>query len=86
MEIIKSRKKEDGVLQNLEYQGTTQEGSTHLTPTDIGHKEPKMTASSDGIEDTPTINRVMKLARLTSNAQHYTRPEPSEGLELLHDS
>ena len=27
----------------------------------------------------------MKLARLTSNTQHYTRPEPSEGLELLPD-
>ena len=85
VETIKPRKKEDGTLQNLEYQGTTQEGSTHLTPTDIGHKESKMMTSSDRTEETTTINRVMKLARLTSNAQHYTQPEPSEGLELLPD-
>ena len=63
-----------------------QEGSTHLTPTDIGHKESEMTMSSDRTEETTTVNRVMKLARLTCNTQHYTRPEPSAGLELLPNS
>ena len=44
-----------------------------------------MTVSSNKTEDTSTITRVMKLARLTSNSQHYTQPEPSEGLEPLSD-
>ena len=85
VEFIKPRKKEDGIVQNLESQGTTQEGSTHLTPTDIDHKEPKMTMSSNRTEDTSTLTQVMKLAQLTSSAQHYTQPEPSEGLEPLPD-
>ena len=86
VEITKPRKKEGSTLQNLDYQGTTQEGTTHLTPTDIGHKESKMATDSDKTEETiTTVNRVMKLVRLTGNAQHYTLPEPSEGLELLPD-
>ena len=85
VESIKPKKEKDGIIQNLESQGMTHKGSTHLTPTDIDHKEPKMTMSSNKTEDTSTVTRVMKLARLTSNAQHYTQPEPSEGLELLPD-
>ena len=86
VEITKPRKKEGSTLQNLDHQGTTQEGSTHLTPTDIGHKKAEMVTDPDKVEETiTTVNRVMKLARLTGNAQHYTMPEPSEGLELLPD-
>ena len=85
VEFIKPKKKEDGMVQNLESQGMTQEGSTHLTPTDIDHKEPKMMMSSNKTEDTSTVTRVMKLAQLTSNAQHYTQQELSEGLEPLPD-
>ena len=72
-EITKPRKKEGSTLQNLDYQGTTQEGSTHLTPTDIGHKESEIATDSDKTEETTTtVNRVMKLVRLTNNARHYT--------------
>ena len=85
IEFINPGKKKDGIIQNLEPQGTTHKDSTHLTPTDIDHKEPKMMMSSDKTKDTPTITRLMKLARLTGSAQHYIQPEPSEGLEPLPD-
>ena len=64
----------------------TQEGSTHLTPTDFGHKKSEMVTDPDKVEETiTTVNWVMKLARLTGNAQHYMMPELGEGLELLPD-
>ena len=72
IEFIKPKKKKDGIIQNLEPQDTTHEDFTHLTPTDIDHKEPKMMMSLNKTEDTSTVTRVMKLAWLTSNGQHST--------------
>ena len=42
-----------------------------------------MTTSLDLTKDVPNVNRIMRLARLTGNTQHYIYPEPSEGLEPL---
>ena len=74
-------KKKDGIIQTLESQGTEHEDSTHLTPTDIDHKEHTTTTSLDQTKDVPNVNRIMRLSRLTGNTQHYIYPEPSEGLD-----
>ena len=83
IEFTNPREKKDRIIQTLGPQGIEDEDSTHLTPTDIDHKENTTTTSLDHTKDVPNVNRIMRLARLTGNAQHYIYPEPSEGLEPL---
>ena len=81
--ITELREKEQEDIQPSRPQKIKGEDSTHLTPTNIDHKEYTTTMGPDLTKDKPNVNRIMKLARLTGTAQHYVSPEPSEGLEPL---
>ena len=83
IELTNPGEKKDRIIQTLEPQGIENKDSTHLTPTDIDHKENTTRTSLDHTKDVPNVNRIMRLAWLTGNAQHYIYPEPSEGLEPL---
>ena len=67
-------------LQTLDKQGTPSRGSSHLTPTDIGKTNHKAKPGDPGQD---SIDRVMKLARITGSAQYYAPQDPNEGLEWL---
>ena len=78
---LREKKQED--IQPLRPQKIKGEDSTHLTPTDIDHKEHTTTTWPDLTKDKPNVNRIMRLARLTGTSQHYIYPEPGKGLEPL---
>ena len=70
--------------QTPDKQGMPSIGSTHLTPNGINKissEIPKPKKSGQ-----VTVDKVMRLARLTGSAQYYTPKDPMEGLEWLPDS
>ena len=84
VETSKSYKETDETLQTLNRQGTPSKGSSHLTPTDIGKTTTSTIhgrRSKQGAPGQDSIDRVMKLARITGSAQYYAPLDPSKGLE-----
>ena len=59
------------------------EGSPHLTPTNIGLTRAFEISRSRTTKEESDIERIRRLARLTTSAQHYDQPEAKDGLELL---
>ena len=70
-------------LQTLDKQGMPSRGSSHLAPTGIDKINHKAKPGDPG---QVSIDRVMKLARLTSSAQYYAPQDPHKGLEWLPNS
>ena len=71
-------------IQSSRSQGIKGEDSTHLTPPNIGQpRASEINVSDLSKKEETDVERIKKLARLTSSAQHYYGPEPSEGLEPL---
>ena len=70
-------------LQTLDKQGTPSRGSSHLAPTGIDKINHKAKPGDPG---QVSIDRVMKLARLTGSAQYYAPQDPHKGLEWLPNS
>ena len=81
--ITELGEKEQGDIQTSRSHGIKGEDSTHLTPPNIGQPRASRINISDLSKDETDVERIRKLARLTSSAQHYDSPEPSEGLEPL---
>ena len=81
--ITELGEKEQEDILTSRLQRTKGEDSTHLTPTNIGQPRASRIKVPDLSKDESDVNRIRKLARLTSSAQHYDSPEPSEGLVPL---
>ena len=70
-------------LQPSRSQGIKSEDSTHLTPPNMSQPRASGINVSDLSKKETDVERIRKLARLTSSAQHYDSPDLSEGLEPL---
>ena len=66
-------------LQTLDKQGTLSRGSSHLAPTDIGKTNHKAKPGDPGQD---SIDRVMKLARITGSAQYYAPQDPQQRIGM----
>ena len=61
--ITELREKEQEDIQPSRPQKIKGEDSTHLTPTNIDHKEYTTTTGPDLTKDKPNVNQIMRLAR-----------------------
>ena len=81
--ITELGEKEHEGLQTPRSEGTKSEDSAHLTPNNMGQPRASGINVSGLTKEESDIERIRRLARLTSLAQHYDRPDSSEGLEPL---
>ena len=78
-----SREGSREILHQTESERNKGEGSPHLAPVAIGLMKAFEISESRTPTEESNVERIRRLARLTTSSQHYDLPEAEDGLEVL---
>ncbi len=81
--FTESREGSREILHQTESERNKGEGSPHLAPVAIGLTKAFEISESRTPTEESNVERIRRLARLTTSSQHYDLPEAEDGLEVL---
>ncbi len=81
--FTESREDSREILHQTESERDKGEGSPHLAPVAIGLTKAFEISESRTPTEESNVERIRRLARLTTSSQHYDLPEAEDGLEVL---